>query len=118
MLNDRLNAAQGVAKELFPAEANLEDALLHTSRMVIAVIEGRRKAKLPFGTGQEGLERAGAAASLLIQARAELGAAHAAFRATQHEIGLRAVSFGEIWECPPKEGAAAPETIVQQLRAV
>jgi len=118
MLNDRLQAAQGVARELFPAEETLESALLHTSRMVIAVIEGRRNAKLPFATGQEGLERAGAAASLMIQARAELGAAHAAFRETQEQIGLRAVSFGDIWECPPKEGAAAPETVVQHLRAV
>ena len=117
MLNQRLSAAQGVAKELFPAEETLENALLHTSRIVIAVIEGRRHAKLPFGTGQEGLERAGAAASLLIQARAELGAAHVAFRETQEEIGLRAVSFGDIWECPTK-GEGAAERVVQQLRAV
>ncbi|MEO5774291.1 MAG: hypothetical protein ABIQ32_09270 [Sphingomicrobium sp.] len=117
MLNQRLSAAQGVAKELFPAEETLENALLHTSRIVIAVIEGRRTAKLPFGTAQEGLERAGAAASLLIQARAELGAAHLAFRETQEEIGLRAVSFGDIWECPSK-GESAPATIVQPLRAV
>ena len=80
MLNQRLNAAQGVAKELFPAEEELENALLHTSRVVIAVIEGRRTAKLPITTAQDGLERAAAAATHLVAARAELGAAHAAFR--------------------------------------
>jgi hypothetical protein len=117
MLNQRLSAAQGVAKELFPAEETLENALLHTSRIVIALIEGRRHAKLPFATGQEGLERASAAAQLMVQARAELGAAHAAFRETQEEIGLRAVSFGDIWECPSK-GESAPLTVVRDLKAV
>ena len=104
MLNQRLNAAQSVAKELFPAEEELENALLHTSRVVIAVIEGRRTAKLPITTAQDGLERAAAAATHLVAARAELGAAHAAFRQTQIEIGLREVSFGQLWECPPPSG--------------
>lgn len=104
MLNQRLTAAQGVAKELFPAEEDLENALMRTSRMVIAVIEGRRSAKLPVTTGQVGLERATAAVTHLVAARAELGAAHAAFRETQIELGLREVSFGQLWECPPPSG--------------
>ena len=110
MLNQRLEAAQGVAKELFPAEEDLENALLHTSRIVIAVIEGRRSAKLPITTAQVGLERAAAAATHLVAARAELGAAHAAFRETQIEIGLREVSFGQLWECPPASGELNTDT--------
>ena len=104
MLNQRLSAAQGVAKELFPAEETLENALLHTSRMMIAVIEGRRLAKLPITTAQAGLERTAAAASHLVAARAALGEAHVAFREASDEIGLRAVSFGDINDCPPATG--------------
>jgi hypothetical protein len=113
MLNQRLSAAQGVANELFPAEEALEEALLRTSKMAIAVIEGRRHAKLPFASGQEGLAKVHAAAALLIAARAELGAAHAAFRNAQAEIGLRAVSFGDLRECPPASGQASGLTMVQ-----
>lgn len=105
MLNQRLEAAKGVANELFPAEEMLENAILHTSRIMIAVIEGRRTARLPVTAGQTGLERALKAANHLAAARAELGAAHVAFRQTQIEIGLREVSFGLNWECPT-EGSA------------
>lgn len=104
MLNQRLSAAQGVAKELFPAEETLENALLHTSRMMIAVIEGRRSANLPITTAQAGLERTAAAATHLVAARAALGEAHVAFREASDEIGLRAVSFGDVHECPPPSG--------------
>lgn len=106
MLNQRLSAAQGVAKELFPAEETLENALLHTSRMMIAAIEGRRLAKLPITMGQAALERTAAAASHLVAARAALGEAHVAFRQTSDEIGLRALSYGDLNECPPASGAA------------
>jgi hypothetical protein len=115
MLNQRLSAAQGVAKELFPAEETLETALLHTSRMMIAVIEGRRSAKLPITTAQAGLEKTAAAANHLVAARAALGEAHLAFRATSEEIGLRAVSYGDVHECPEPTGKIderAPLTVV------
>jgi hypothetical protein len=55
MLNQRLAAARKVADELLPAEADLDNAILHASRLAIAVIEGRREAKLPLNVGQEGL---------------------------------------------------------------
>jgi hypothetical protein len=118
MLNQRLKAAQDVAKELFPAEEDLENALLRTSRIVIAVIEGRRVAKLPITTAQLGLERTTAAAAHLVAARAELGAAHAAFRETQIEIGLREVSFGQLWECPPASGELKADTHKPTLSVV
>ena len=101
MLNDRLNAARGVADALRPAEQRLDDAILETARLTIAVVEGRRRARLPFGAGQEGLDLAMAAANKLVEARRDLGAAHLAFRRTKDEIGLRAVAVGDLWDCPP-----------------
>lgn len=105
MLNQRLTFARGVADELFPAEADLEKAIVHVSRLAIALIEGRKTAKLPITTGQEGLELIAKAAAKLVEARGDIGAAHAAFHVTQKEIGLRAVSFGDLWECPDNTNA-------------
>ncbi len=109
MLNQRLTAAKAVANELFPAETDLENALLHTARLTIAVVEGRRSARLPITTGQEGLTRVARATACLVEAREQIGAAHAAFRETQIEIGLRAVSFGHLWECPENKSELLPE---------
>jgi hypothetical protein len=105
MLNQRLAAARKVADELLPAEADLDNAILHASRLAIAVIEGRRSAKLPLNTGQEGLAFMSRAAAKLIEARGDIMAAHVALRETQHEIGLRTVSFGDIHESPDKNVA-------------
>ena len=101
MLNDRLTAARGVAAELLPAETDLENALLHTSKLVIAIVQGRRMARLPITIGQDGLEHIAQVTGRLIDARRELAAAHAALRKNQIEVGLRAVAVGDLWDCPP-----------------
>ncbi|WP_300973473.1 hypothetical protein [Sphingomonas sp. LHG3406-1] len=104
MLNNRLAAAKAVYNELAPAEADVDNAIVHAAKLAIAVVEGRRSAHLPLTAGQEGLAHVSRASLRLVEAREELCAAHAAFRATQVEIGLRAVSFGNLWECPPNTG--------------
>jgi hypothetical protein len=104
MLNQRLAFAKGVADELFPAEDSLESAIVHASRLAIALIEGRKTAKQPITMGQEGLALMSRAAAKLVEARGDMGAAHAAFCVAQNELGLRAVSFGDIYPCPSIAG--------------
>lgn len=106
MLNQRLTFAKGVADELFPAEADLEKAIVHASRLTIALVEGRKAAKQPITMGQEGLALMARATTKLVDARGDIGAAHAAFREAQSDLGLKAVSFGDFWECPPPKGEA------------
>lgn len=103
MLNQRLAVVRKVADELLPAEADLDNAILHASRLAIAVIEGRKSAKLPLNTGQEGLTLMSRAAAKLIDARGDIIAAHVALRQTQYEIGLQAVSFGDVHESPDRK---------------
>jgi hypothetical protein len=109
MLNNRLAAAKAVYEELAPAEVDIDHAIVHAARLAIAVVEGRRKAHLPLTAGQEGLAHVSRASVRLVEAREELCAAHAAFRATQVQIGLRAVSFGNLWECPPNKAEVPHE---------
>jgi hypothetical protein len=113
MLNQRLTFAKGVADELLPAEADLESAIVHASRLTIALVEGRKVAKQPISMGQDGLALMARATTKLVEARGDMGAAHAAFREAQNELGLRAVSFGDIYECPPASGVA--ETLVRSV---
>jgi len=109
MLNERLSAARGIAAELVPAETDVENALVHTSKLVIAIVEGRRKARLPITIGQEGLDHIAQVAERLIDARRELAAAHVALRKNQIEIGLRAVAVGDLWDCPPAAEKNTPQ---------
>ena len=100
MLNQRIKAARQVADQLLPAETELDNAILHASRMAIALIEGRKTARLPLDTGQEGLAFMARATAKLIDARGDMMAAHIALRATKDQIGLRTISFGDLWESP------------------
>jgi hypothetical protein len=108
LLNQRHEAARTVAAELLPAERDVDSAIVRNSRLTIAVIESRRKCKLPLTAGQEGLALIASANARLVEARSLLAQAHSAFRATQDEIGLQAFSYGDISECPPSSGEALP----------
>lgn len=108
MLNERNAAARAVATELLPAERDVDSAIVRNAKMTIAVVEGRRKCKLPLTTGQEGLQFVTEATSRLVEARSLLAHAHVAFRTTQDEIGLQAFSYGDISDCPPPSAETAP----------
>jgi len=104
VLNQRHAVAQAVANELFPAEKVIDEAIVHNAKLAIAVVEGRRTAKLPLTAGQEGLDYIAQANVRLCEARGLLANAHRAFRDTQNEIGLKAFSYGDEQECPPTVG--------------
>lgn len=104
LLNQRLEAARAVASELLPAEQDVDAAIVRNSKLAIAVVEGRRRLKLPLSMGHEGLELVTEATMRLVEARSLLAQAHTAFRSTQVEMGLQAISFGDEQECPPTTG--------------
>lgn len=104
MLNQRHAAAQAVAKELFPAEKNVDEAIVRHAKLAIAVVEGRRAANLPLTAGQEALGFVAQANVRLCEVRELLAQAHRAFRDTQLEIGLQAFSYGDEQPCPPSTG--------------
>lgn len=107
MLNARHKIAQNVARELLPSEDDVDTAILRSARLMIAVVEGRKEARLPLRAGQEGLELVAQASANLVTARGLLAEAHAAFRKTQSEIGLDAFSYGDVAKCPPPSGIDA-----------
>lgn len=92
---------------MLPAEKDVDSAIVRNARLTIAVIEGRRKCKLPLNAGEDGLNLVTQATARLVEARGLLAQAHFAFRETQNEMGLQAFSYGDISECPP---SSAEET--------
>lgn len=101
MLNQRHRAAQAVANELLQSERDIETAIVHNANLTLAVIEGRKVAKLPLEVGQEALGLVTQASSLLVQARGAMVLAHKSLRQVQTEAGLDAFSYGDLQDCPP-----------------
>ena len=111
MLNQRHQIAQSIANELLPTEQDIDKAILSNARLTIAVVEGRKAARLPLQTGQEGLSLVAHANTRLIEARGFLASAHVAFRKTQSEVGLDCFNYGDVEECPPPKGRAVLATV-------
>lgn len=100
MLNERLATAQTVAEQLFSAEAMIEDAILRTSRLAIAIVEGRQAAKLPITAGQDSLNSVAVVTASLVKARSEIAVAHVALAEDKVKMGLGTRSMGDWGECP------------------
>jgi hypothetical protein len=105
MLNDRLAAARAIAAQLHSTETDLESALLHSHQLAIAIVEGRRAARLPITIGQDSLVELSKGIAALVQARGSIAASHAALAVDRVNAGLRAFGMGDLTECPPSEGS-------------
>ena len=117
MLNQRLQTAQNVAEQLFSAETLIEDAILRTSRLAIAIVEGRQTARLPITAGQHSLNAIAVVAASLVKARGEIAVAHVALAEDKVKMGLGTRSMGDWGECPdavsqPSGEAAPPLKVV------
>ena len=114
MLNTRLNAARRIAEALIPSEAHIETAIASTSRLMGAIAEARSNTNLPISMGQDGLAALSATMAALVDARAQIGAAHAALAQDRVDAGLAAYGMGDVSECPKTENGLS---VVQPSRA-
>jgi hypothetical protein len=105
MLNARLTAARKIAEALGPTEADVEAAIASTSRLIGAIADGRAQANLPIAMGQESLAALSLTMTALVDARAQIAAAHAALARDRVDAGLSAYGMGDVSECPPAKGS-------------
>jgi hypothetical protein len=91
---ERTRAAELVAANLFPAEADIETAFISLSSLATAFLQARASAKLSHVVGQDAFDQIGEATNYLFKARSKLIDAHRSLHQAQADIGLREVSFG------------------------
>jgi len=107
MLKQRLEAARRIANELAPTEIHIESALVCTSRLVRAIVEGRSATGVPISLGQESLVQLSAVMTTLVEARSKIAATHIALAKDRVEAGLAAYGMGDVSDCPPVAGSLA-----------
>jgi hypothetical protein len=107
MLSQRLNAARRIADALVPTEINIEGAISSTSRLIDAIVEGRRETGVAITLGQDSLIALGGALSGLLQARADIAAAHSALAKDRVSVGLGAYGMGDVSDCPKATASLA-----------
>lgn len=105
MLNQRLAAARTVRSDFLAAESAQDEAAIRAIRAVASMLEARRDAALPIGTGLQEIAKATRAAMLSIEARQALAEAHPELAKLPASIGLAAFFYGDDGECPDPEGS-------------
>ena len=104
MLTTRLTAARRIADALIPSETDIDTAIASTSRLIGTIAEARASTRLPIALCQDSLAALSATMTALVDARAQVGAAHAALATDRVNAGLSAYAMGDLSDCP-KTGA-------------
>jgi hypothetical protein len=94
MLNERVRAATMVARQLSPAEADIDTAMASLSALMTAMLAARAEANLSPCVGQEAFDNVGEATALLFKARSKVIDAHLSLHQVQADIGLAQRYFG------------------------
>lgn len=113
MLNNRRNAAQGVADRLIAFETALDVALARAADLTGYMPTARLEANVAAEVGHAAMEHSAAALSLIMRARGEIVAAHKELAITKDAIGLRTVAIGGLMPKP----ASSHLTVVEAVAA-
>jgi hypothetical protein len=104
------NAAYEVATQVRAVEESIEAALIELAELQSRMCSARGVTGAGFVATHAAFEQLAAATSGLVAARGGIGNCHAALaEAKQFIPGLRTVSWGDVDECPPPGGLAAPD---------
>jgi hypothetical protein len=112
MRNERVRAANKVAQQLAPTEANIDTAMASLAALTGAMLTARAEANLSHCVGQDAFDHIGEATALLFKVRSKVVDAHLSLHQTQVDIGLRETSFGPSQANLNEDHAARSQTNV------
>lgn len=97
------HAAHEVANQIRTVEDCIEDALIEIADLQTKMLRARSAAGIATATGHAAFEQLATTVQALVAARGGMANCHGELvDAKQFVPGLRAVSFGDGDECPPK----------------
>ncbi len=114
-MKEKIEAGRRVAARLFPAENAIDEALVASASLQIALVKARQETQQPCGVIQAALDDTVTASAALIEARRAIVGTHRKIVKLRDDLGLPTTGFG--CAAPCLEGAtSAKETA--QLKAV
>jgi hydrogenase maturation factor len=93
-MNRKIEAGRRLAARLFPAENTIDEALVASATLQIALVTARKDAREPCGRIQSALERAAAANQALVEARREAVHVHEEIVKMRDDLGLPTTGYG------------------------
>ena len=119
MLNQRIEAARPIAKKINEVEKSLNLTMVQMGELMSSIAAARLAPGTRFSlkAGMDASEKLIAAAARTARSYREVVEAHAHLAEDREDAGLRAVSWGDVSECPPNP-ASASHDVSNPLRIV
>ena len=106
MRSKRETIARSVAEKLFAAEEAIDIAAARIAELNAALPIARLDARFAAAIGQEAFASSASAIVLIARTREEIVATHANLKRTNDDVGLREVSYGDLFKAEHREQPA------------
>jgi len=119
MLNQRIEAARPIAQKIHEVEKSLNLTMVQMGELMSSIAAARLAPGTRFSltAGMDASENLISAAAQTARSYREVVAAHQHLAEDREDAGLRTVSWGDVFECPPAQ-ASVTETVKNPLRVV
>ncbi|NCN85443.1 MAG: hypothetical protein GW808_13345 [Sphingomonadales bacterium] len=119
MLNQRIEAARPIAHKIHEVEKSLNLTMVQMGELMSSIAAARLAPGTRFSltAGMDASEKLISAAAQTARCYREVVEAHGHLAEDREDAGLRTVSLGDIFECPPVQAKGADHISVP-LRAV
>lgn len=94
MLNNQIEAGRQISKQLHPSEDAIDGSIVQNAKLIIALVEGRKKMGVAAEVGHEAILSATAGMAALTQARDHTIACHRQLVSARDELGLSPRAVG------------------------
>lgn len=120
MLNQRIEAARPIAVKIHEVEKSLNLTMVQMGELMSSIASARLAPGTRFSltAGMEASEKLIDAAAQTARSYREVVEAHAHLAEDREDAGLRTVSLGDVFECPPAQAkgtdqASTPLRVVE-----
>jgi hypothetical protein len=104
MLNNEIEAGRQISKQLLPSEDAIDSSIVQNAKLIISLLEGRKKMGVAAEVGHDAILSATAGMAALTQARDHTVTCHRQLTSVRDELGYGPRAFGcTINKLPPPE---------------
>jgi hypothetical protein len=95
LLNERLAVGQSIATPLRALEAQIDSAIEQAGHVMVAMAQGRKRARVAAATGHEAFSALGKTVNALFEGRGTIVACHQSLEQTRRELNVPTRSYGD-----------------------
>jgi len=112
MSNSKIEAAREISKQLMPSEDAIDGSIIQNAKLIISIVEGRKKMGVAAEVGHEAILSATAGMAALTEARDHTVKCHRQLATVRDALGFNPHATGCTFTKYPDEGPSGHLKVV------